>query len=92
MNTSFEYGDATIELQQQRQRIVHVKDFFKNPFIKRKQVVDGTGISDVDLQFSLLLRHCSNHIYDFSLYKIAELCLNAFVFLTFNVLNSVGMS
>ena len=29
MNTSFEYGDAKIELQQQRQRIVHVIDFFQ---------------------------------------------------------------
>ena len=90
MNTSFEYGDAKIELQQQRQRIVHLIVFFFKSIYKK--VVDGNGISDVDLQFSFLLRHCSNHVYDFSLYKIVQLCLNAFVFLSFNVLNWVGMS
>ena len=54
-----------------RCNIMHViVAFLSNLVIQMKHVVDGNGIANVDLQLSVFLNQCLNHIYDFYLRKM----------------------
>ena len=54
-----------------RCNIMHVIiALLSNLVIQMKHVVDGNGIANVDLQLSVILNQCLNHIYDFYLRKM----------------------